>query len=541
MYKLIIVDDEKEVRECMIRKIDWGGFNFEIAGEAENGREAVDLIEDNIPDVVVTDITMPQMNGLELAAVIKENYPAIKTVILTGYDDFKFAQQAIKYGVADYILKPVLPKDIDELLKKLKTQLDEEIAKRKDMIMLRKHYNESLPLIKDKFLSRLITSRLDIKSADKKAKEFNLNLSWDLYAVAAASIEMAEPGSIFEENDTELAEFAVLNISKEIMTKYSSGEAFFHDDYLVIIAGFKSDEKSAVLNKSFSILEEIRQNVEKYLKIKITIGLGYVCDSLSNLKDSYRAALSAIDYKIVTGGGRIIYIEDLEPQTADNVVFDENKERALIWAIKFGSPKDVSDAVSMLFDDISGVRASFKEYQLYLIEIGAAISRLSRKLDFDAGTVFGPITSLYEELFKLKTAQEVRNWVEEICIRLMNHISGNRRNITEKLFEKAKEYINANYRDENLSIRKLADELHISPSYLSLIFKKEADVTFLKYLVSVRLEVAKDLLLNSDLKIADIAERTGYPELNYFSYFFKKNFGISPREYRNQFIQKKES
>lgn len=110
MFKLILVDDEEEVRKGIIRKIDWESFGFDVPEEAENGRDALDLIEENVPDAVITDITMPIMDGLELSAVINECYPTVKTVVLTGFDDFKFAQQAIKYGVVDYILKPALPK-----------------------------------------------------------------------------------------------------------------------------------------------------------------------------------------------------------------------------------------------------------------------------------------------------------------------------------------------------------------------------------------------------------------------------------------------
>lgn len=542
MYKLIIVDDEEEVRKGVIQKIKWSKFNFEIAGEAENGREALDLIEENIPDVVITDITMPLMDGLELAAVLKDSYPTVKTVILTGFDDFKFAQQAIKYGVADYILKPVLPKDIEDLIEKLKNQIDEEIAQKEDIVMLRRHYNESLPVIRDRFLTLLITGRPNENEVEKRIAGFSLNLGGNVFVVAAANIDASSfKNNIFEENDTELVKFAVLNISQEIIAKHSFGEVFFHDENLAIIAGFRDSEKTSVLNKSFSVLEEIRQNVEKYLKINITIGLGSICNSLVRLRDSYKTALTALDYKLVIGGDKVIFIEDLEPQTADNVVFDEGKEKTLISGIKFGTQKDVIEAVDALFNDISGIKASFTEYQLYLIEIAASISRLTRDFQLDAGEIFGLGSSLYEEIFKFKTVNEVRNWVEEICIKLMKHISSKRQNTTEMLLEKAKDYILSNYGEDDLSIQKLANHLHISPSYLSLIFKKDAGVTFLKYLVSIRLEAAKDLLRSSDLKTTEIAERIGYPDINYFSYFFKKNFGMSPREYRNNFMQKKES
>lgn len=541
MYKLTIVDDEEEVRRGILQKIDWNKFGFEVAGEAENGREALDLIEENIPDVVITDITMPLMNGLELAAILRDRYPTVKTVILTGFDDFKYAQQAIKYGVADYILKPVLPKDIGDLISKLKMQIDDEIAQKEDVVKLRRHYNESLPVMRDKFLALLITGSSDENEVEKRIASFHLNLIGNAFVVAAANIDANSfRNNIFEEKEIELVKFAVLNISQEIITKHSFGEVFFHDENLVFIAGFRDLEKTSVLGKSFSILDEIRQNVEKYLKINITIGLGSICPSLVRLRDSYKTALTALDYKLVIGGNKVIFIEDLEPQTTNNVVFDEGKEKALISGIKFGTQQDISDAVDALFTDISGMKASYTEYQLYLIEIAAAISRLTRDFQLDTGEIFGFGSSLYEEIFKFKTINEVRNWVEEICIKLMIHISSKRQNTTKMLLDKAKDYILSNYGDDELSIHKVANHLHISPSYLSLIFKKNTEVTFLKYIVSIRLEAAKDLLVNSDLKTTEIAERIGYPDINYFSYFFKKNFGISPREYRNNIVQKKE-
>lgn len=535
MYKLVIVDDEEEVRKGIIKKIEWNKYNFEIAGEAENGREALDLIEENIPDVVITDITMPLMNGLELAAIIREDFPTVKTIIITGFDDFKFAQQAIKYGVSDYILKPVMPKDIDDLMEKLKTQIDDEIAQKEDIIQLREHYNKSLPIIRDKFLTSLITGKPEKNEVEKRISGFNLKLDGKGFIVAAANIDAESiNNNIYGEDDTELLKFAVLNISQEILARHSPGEVFFHDDNLVIIAGFQEYERTTILNKSFSLLEEIRQNVEKYLKITITTGLGSISASLDRLNDSYKTALSALEYKLLIGSNRVIFIEDIEPQNGSNLLFDENKERHLISSIKLGSDNDVTEAVNALFEDISGIKASFREYQFYLMETVASIYRLSRDLQIDSSDIPGFNTNLYAEIFKLNSINEIRDWIENICIRLMNYIARKRHNTTETLLVKAKDYINNNYGDDELSIQKVANHLHISSSYLSMIFKKQTGETFLKYLVGVRLGAARELLSNSDLKTSEIAERVGYPDINYFSYFFKKNFGISLREYKEQ-------
>ena len=540
MYKLMIIDDEEEVRKGIIRKIDWGKYNFEIAGEAENGREALDLIEENIPDAVITDITMPLMDGLQLAAVLREDFPTVKTIILTGFDDFKFAQQAIKYGVSDYILKPVLPEDIESLMEKLRAQIDAETAQKEDIKQLRRHYNESLPIIKDKFLTLLITGKPAKSEIEKRISSFSLQLDGRAFVVAASNIDAGSINrSIYAEEDEELLKFAVMNISQEIMARHFPGEIFFHDDNLVIIAGFQETERTTILNKSFSLLEEIRQNVEKYLKITITTGLGSICGSVGKLRDSYKTALSALEYKLLIGCNKVIFIEDIEPQAGSSLLFDENKERLLISSIKFGSDSDVQAAVDGLFDDIAGIRPPLKEYQFYLMEIVGAIYRLSRDLQLDTLDIPGFGTSLYAEIFKLNTVSEIKAWVESICTRLMNYIAYKRRNTTETLLEKARDYILRNYGDDELTVQKLASHLHISSSYLSMIFK-QAGETFLKYLVSVRLEAARELLRNSDLKTSEIAERTGYPDINYFSYFFKKNFGMSPREYRSKFINKKE-
>lgn len=541
MFKLIIVDDEEEVRKGIIQKIDWKRFNFEIVGEAENGREALDLIEENVPDVVITDITMPLMDGLKLASFLKDNYPTVKTVILTGFDDFKFAQQAIKYGVADYILKPVMPKDINELIGKLQSRINEEIAQKEDIVMLRRHYNESLPVIREKFLTQLISGRPEEKEVKTRVCEYGLMLKGDIFVVAAANIDsISFKNNVFEEKDMEVVKVAVLNISKEILEKHSFGEAFFYEDNLVIIAGFRECEKNSVVGRSFSVLEEIRQNIEKFLKISITIGLGRLGNSLSKLKEPYRTALTALEYKLIIGGNKVIFIEDLEPLTTDIIVFDETKEKVLISSIKFGTKDKVIKAVDMLFNDNYGMKASIMDYHMYLMEITAAINKLTRSFQLDTTEIFGKDFTSYGEEFRNKSLDEIRNWFERACIILMERIINKRRNTTEMLLEKAKDYIKNNYGDNELSIQKVADYLHISPSYLSMIFKKEADVTFLKYLVKIRLEVAKDLLSNNDLKTFQIAERIGYPEINYFSYFFKKNIGMSPREYRNQFPQGKE-
>ena len=541
MYKLIIVDDEEEVRKGIIQKIDWASFGFDIPREAENGRDALDLIEENVPDAVITDITMPVLDGLKLSSVISECYPTIKTVILTGFDEFKFAQQAIRYGVIDYILKPVLPKDINNLMTRLRNIIDEEVSQKEDINRLRSHYIKSLPIIREKFLTQLVTGSLSRAETDRRIQMYDVKLKGSTFMVAAAAIDAESmERSGYGGDDSELCKFAILNISKEIIEKYPSGEAFFHDDNLVFILGSEDKDKNYLLTKTISLLDEIRFNIKKYLKIDISIGLGSMSNSVNKLKESYKNALSALEYKRLIGVNKVIYIEDLEPQSTDDIIFDEEKENQLISSIKFGSEKDVLEAIRDIFDDIIRPTLTLKDYQLYFLEIVATLSRLGRKFQVDIGQML-EVSNINAEIQKYTTLEEIKEWIEKICIELNKTISSRMQTKTQMLLEKAKDYINKNYSDDTLSLQKLADHLYISACYLSMIFKKEADETFLKYLVRVRLDAAKDLLRNTDLRTAEIAERVGYPDINYFSFFFKKNVGMSPREYRNSFKELKES
>ncbi|MCK5129482.1 MAG: response regulator [Clostridiales bacterium] len=541
MYKLLIVDDEEEVRHGIVKKIDWSQFNFVVIGEAENGREALDIIEDNIPDIIITDISMPLMNGLELAKSVKQSFPTVKIVILSGYDDFKFAQQAIKYGVSDYILKPVLPDDLNKLVGKLKNQLDNEIEEKKDRKKLEQHYLDSLPILKDNFLTSLVIGNLEIGEIESKISFFDLTIRGNFFSVAIIgldkkSIEILEN----EEKIKDLTKFAVLKIAQDILSNNTTGEAFYYGNALVIIAGMNDNARADACNKLFLVLDEIRQNVEKYLSITITIGIGNIIENIVQMKESYDTANIALEYKLVLGGNKIIFVEDIEPVSNNMICLEEEKEKKLLSSIKFGDNKNVENAVQNLFNDFSGIQAPINEYHLYFMEIFTMLSKLSRIYQLDIMDMLPENYNLYLEINNFNSMDEAENWIMSLSIELMKQIASERLTTTQRLLEKAKDYINSNYNDTELSVQKLADYLFISASYLSLIFKKEAKETFLKYLIRIRLDVAKNLLRNPGMKISEVAGKVGYPDISYFSYFFKKNFGVSPREYKNSEANKLE-
>ena len=540
MYKLLLVEDEEEVRKGIVNKIDWEKYGFQIIGEADNGRDAIDIIERTVPDIVITDIRMPFMDGLELCQYIKEKYPLIKVILLTGFDEFKYAQQAIKLNIMEYILKPISSEELTTCLIRIKDKVDMEMAQRKDMEALREYYIKSLPVMRDKFLTSLITTRQKKEDIISKVSDFNVKLKGEGFATSVISIN----GSIIEnkvysKDDIELFKIAICNISEEIVEKHFLGVVFMHSNFIVIIFAFDSFEKELILDKTFKCIDEIRQNIEKYLKLSVTIGIGNICCDISSISDSFKNAVSALDYRFIISNNRIIYIEDLEPQYMSRIIFDEVKEHMLTSTLKVGTREKFSLVIDILFNDITDTKASFSDYQMYLLEILACIVKVSKSLALDMGTVSGHNYNLFEEMFKFNTIDDVKNWFKDIGTRLIVQISGKRQDVCELIVEKARDYVKANYSDNDISITKVCHYLHISPSYFSALFKRETGETFINYLIKVRMDLARDLLSTTRMKTFEIAEKVGYLDHHYFSYCYKKYFNISPTGYRNSLINGK--
>lgn len=543
MYKLIIVDDEEEVRKGVLRKIDWQGCGFEIAGEAENGREVLEIAEKCMPDVVLTDIKMPFMDGLKLSEHLREKFPTVKIIILTGFDEFEYAQKALRLNAVEYILKPISAQELTDVLNKVKNRIDEEIAQKEDMQVLKEHYRRSLPVLREKFLTTLITSRLKKDEVLERLDKFDLNLNGSTFLISVLSIDyrnedqksMAQKDDRVEFNlpdDIELLKLAVLNISEEISSRHNLGMVFIHNEYIVYISSCKGNKEN-ILTRTHNVIEEIRQSVQKFLSVTVTIGVGTVCDDITYLSYSYRNAVSALDYRLILGCNRIIFIEDIEPESIQKIIFDELKEQALARCIKVGTDKEIEETVNGLFEEIKDMKVSIKDYQLYLLEILTTILKAAKGSNVNIDNIFGSDANLLVEVYQMNSIQEVKNWILGICKKITSCVTNEREDSCKLIVQKAKDYVRSKYFESDITINKICKYLHISPTYFSSIFKRETKMTFMNYLLNIRMEAAKELLRSTNMKTFEIAEKVGYSEPNYFSYCFKKNLGLSPSEYRH--------
>lgn len=536
MYKLLLVDDEAEVRQGIISRIDWSKTGFEIAGEAENGLEALEIMEKINPDVAIIDIKMPFMDGMQLAEIISREYPATKLMILSGFDEFDYAQKAIRYNVMEYILKPFGADELMTILDRLRLVLDEEKLRNADLEKLRNDYMESLPILKERFLNALIMEKMHVEEILEKAKRFNITLNDgnNVVAIVKHNLELeSEPGanndtiSPFEEK--ELHGYAVFETCERVGSNNGCISFMRAGGETVMILPVEEDKD---VKAAFSVLEEIRMVIEKTHPMTVTIGIGEVVDNLVNLGESFKSAEGALEHQLVEGSNRLLWINDLLPKDHGQFTFQEDMDRELRTVIRAGTSEEIENLIHRHFQRMRDEEVSYLDCRLFINEMLTALLRIGRSHNLVLTDLVEQERKLFNLMEEITVLDNLEAWFVKTCKVLNQHIAENRMSGIQKMVESAKIHVKTNYHDSDLNLDTISQMLHISPSYFSRMFKKESGMTFIQYLTEVRMEKAMEYILESDLKNFEIAEKIGYAEANYFSYSFKKFYGQSPTAMR---------
>ncbi|EXX89811.1 AraC family transcriptional regulator, partial [Paenibacillus darwinianus] len=465
----------------------------------------------------------------------------VKIVLLTGYDEFDYAQRAIRVGVDEYLLKPFSADNLTRMLAKIRDKIEAEVAEREDVRQLKEHYRTSLPLLRATFLASLLTRKLSRSAIEEKARNYDLRLSGSGYAIAVITPHQQEGGgetasehSLRGSGDLDLKLFAVLNIAAEIWEQQNLGSAFIHQDKIVLMTVFADSGMEGWTRQAQDALETVLRSIDHYLKLPVTIGAGSVVTALSDVKYSFEDAMLALDYRLVPGTERLIYIHDVERRPAEKLRFDELQEQALIRCLKVGTDEELRETVDAIFGELTRTAAAYGDLQVYLLEVVTAVLKTAKDADVDMDALFGAGFQLYAEIFRFSGLSEAQRWFNELCLRILQHIASRRQHTYKDIVEKAVAYTKEHYNDPDISIQRVCSHLHISTGYFSGLFKKEVKMTFVHYVMHIRMEKAKELLRTTELKAFEIADRVGFADPNYFSFCFKKQVGVSPKDYRSR-------
>lgn len=533
-YTLLLADDEQIIREGISRKINWEEEGFKFLPPCEDGESAIEAVRDFQPDVVITDICMPGKDGLEVAQFIAENSPDTLVIILSGYEDFDYARQAMLVNVHEYVLKPLSSRKIRELLERIRQELSRRKAFQLDMNRLLQLQEEHRQVIRERFLCRVLSRPIkteeileyqDILQGQMPASDFYSVLVVDLDSQGKSS-----PGVLTQD----LYLLAVREEIEKFREKVPRMLICQPPEPAVCIILF--DEKEASLNHTARYLaEQLGRSISVLPDFTMSIGLGGSVHGMSELHLSTRQAYQALENRLIMGNGSVFLFQDSVDSNADrHNRFLQNADR-LMNALKQQSADSVSDLVKdfifILRDSgLSPVRIRL-EIAKFTFRVIDFLGSLEDSLSYD------DLNRLSESLAAISGLGNMES-VEDSLVSCLGEVSGilkeNRRTFPEKKINEIQAYLEKEYASPDITVETMTSLFFISPSYLSKLFRQFMDKTFVEYLTGLRVSKACELLKTSDRKLFEISELVGYSDSRYFSSIFKKSTGMTPSQYRNK-------
>ncbi|MEK3912359.1 response regulator [Paenibacillus sp. FSL H7-0331] len=522
MYKVAIIDDEVIIIRGLSKNIDWQGNGFELVGSASDGEEGLKLIAEQRPQLIITDIRMPFVDGFELTEQVVRNYPDTKIIMLTSYDDFEFAKRALQLKVFDYLLKPV---DSDKLLETAKRAMKE----REYECTMKQKVVEGMPLLKQRFLEKLIDGKLTPKEIGSGSDFLDLQLAASHYAVILLKADDYSYPEYQNRFGKEVLKYCVLNVSEETLANLGRGLVFnsFEDEVVLIVCAEGGQEEAE--QHAYEIAETIRGNVEKFLKTTVTAGIGSAYGQAAEIAFSYQGARSALEFRHIVGTNRVLTVADTGDAPHKKSVELNVLEKELAVKVKLGLE---GEALALLS---SMEQAIIKSHTVSLSRmrlIGVEITVLLYKELEEQAKQLDDFYAVYTKQQQMQTVYEIFASIRQLVIELVTIVNDQRDHQMKKVIHRAVAYMELHYDQEGLSLQDVSSVVHISPTYLSIIFKKEKNINFSDFLYQLRMNKAMELLRMSDLKSYEVAEKVGYRNPQYFSVCFKKYTGISPSEFK---------
>lgn len=533
MLKVIVADDEEKICQLIVKLIDWAALGMEVAAIANNGIQAMEQILSVKPDIVITDIRMPGYDGLELIKRAKQEGIHAEFIIISGYRHFEYAQNAIRYGVGDYILKPVKKDELTEALKRIGERYRERNEQLSFEEKVRLGAKNDAGRFRTNFFSRILYSSENI-AAGRQIEELNHQYHYQFrpgqFRIIVIKFDNVKSGSreileFLADKTTSLTE----QLFKDVCLEQ---EIYVESSYIYFLLNYDESEAKNVRRQIKTLLDELKV-LESILEgMDVTIGAGKSCEALGGLRQSLQSSRWMVQQRLVNGTGKVIEEQEISGSNlADSDIFyNFNKDIAKAFdSLDIGEVMRVIDSLKEQLlnrDRITGhelLQMSKEVCNFYLFHMKSrkiAIENESRLMElYNTGADdCADVESLFE--FLKKTIGE--SFSKAAKAKLLED---------NRPIRLAKKYMREHYM-EQVTLEDVSGLAGFSPSYFSALFKKETGSAFLEYLQSVRMEEAKRLLKETDLSITLLCEKVGYMDVKYFTKSFIKHTGLKPGEYR---------
>ncbi len=534
MVKIFLAEDEKIVREGIKNGIAWEKYGFEFAGEAPDGELAYPLIIKSKPDILLTDIRMPFIDGLELAEMVKKELPDLHIMFFSGYDDFEYAKRAIKIGAADYLLKPVSSSQLLEALERMSEAVMQERSDKNYKEEFLKQQEERKRIERDRLFDTIVSGKLSLQEILQKGQEHNLSLCAPMYNLilfqargSDSQEQYSDQGVIFDDRIK-----AAFEGRPDIIrfNRLSEGYAF-------LIKGNDPEELEERVTACSMLLTRL---VKSSPGMEYFGGIGIPVRRLSEIRACFKAASRAyacrymLEYnQMLTAEEAVRLRDDSGSISLEGMDITKLSRDIVPNFLKNGSIPEVKYFVEEYIEACGNNFESLIFRQYILMDVYLAVIGFVTQLGFDPEQVikeFGDAKALQPSAGSEKAAVQYAQAVLKKAIALRTTCSQKKYRL---VLDKARDYIENHYKDEDISLNVVASSVNISPNHFSTIFSQEMGITFVEYLTRVRMEAAKELLLKTDLRTSEIGYQVGYKDPHYFSYLFKKTHGITPRAFRS--------
>ncbi|MDQ6422715.1 response regulator [Paenibacillus sp. LHD-117] len=524
MYRVVLVDDEELELMGIQKLVPWQELHMEVVAACPDGFSALRYLEKNEADVLVSDIRMPIMSGLELANKAQKLHAGLKLLFVSGYEDFQYAKQALSMQASGYILKPVNDNELVGALQAVRAALDEERGQRRK----EQSFQQSMVYLKNELLERCLEGTPDFEAVIGLMEQFNLGPHTG--SLRAAVIEV-------EERDWRIAEHGG---GGSMVPDQTAGPLFdtisrmFADAGIGMYCKLTPRRIAAVLEESqgTELLQRVMDGVSERHGATLTVGVGRETDKLETLHQSYSEACKALSTKMFQGKGKLIAYSEVREEAQSSAISIETTVDSLLAAMSAYDLVGIVDHMEELFQQVKNIESpsAVRNYSLYVV------SRLDTYLNGLNESLFALSQKegqTLDRLFQFETIDDIHSWLRRKMFEISEHLHNKKQRKNMKLIGQIQEHIEERL-GSSISLKEVAQSFSFSPNYLGQLFKEETGELFSDYITRRRMELAKRLLGDTGMKVYEVADRVGASTLAYFSKQFKDYTGLTPGEYRKQ-------
>jgi two-component system response regulator YesN len=518
-YRVFLVEDEIVAREGIRDKVNWGAAGFEFVGEAPDGEVALPLIENLQPDLLITDIKMPFMDGLQLSKIVRERMPWVKIVILSGHDEFNYAQSAVKLGVSEYLLKPITAVEIHHVLQRIATLLDGEQAEREKLKQLQSQLHDNVTWQRERLLFQLVVGGVSSCEAIEQCQQLGLNIIAPYYLVVLLKVKVDTAVSHLEYRDYQHIRTLVADLTYAHPGTFLTQKSA--EELLLILTG----ENPEQLRQDGAFLAQLMaQDVAEVLPCTVVAGLGSPQQRLTEISQSFAEALAQV------GGtnGRV----PTEHAPIEKLKLDQTAVEHFLKCGLMGE-WDAFYAAHLRPLSQAAVQSDLVKHYLFVDVVVTAVQFIT-----DLGGEAAAIIPEAQEMEKLLVGLHGEDQMREVLCRIFAQAISFRTSQANpertRIVHQVKAFLDTHYANPDLLLNEVAARVNLSPSHFSVIFSQEMGESFKDYLTRIRMERAKELLRTTNLKCAEIAYQSGYNDPHYFSHVFHKRIGLPPQQFRQQ-------